>query len=100
MRTTAILLILLTVCTANAVEKPNVILIMTDDQGYGDLAAHGNPWIKTPNLDKLAAQSVRLDDYHVSPYCVPTRAALLTGRYADRTGIHNVLSPDLIAASR
>ena len=77
-------------------DKPNVILIMTDDQGYGDLSTHGNPWIKTPNIDKLAAQSVRLDDYHVSPYCVPTRASLLTGRYADRTGIHNVLSPDFI----
>lgn len=77
-------------------EQPNVILIMTDDQGYGDLSCHGNPWIKTPNIDKLAAQSIRLDDYHVSPYCVPTRAALLTGRYADRTGIHNVLSPDFI----
>lgn len=73
--------------------KPNVILIITDDQGYGDLSAHGNPWIKTPNLDQLASQSVRLDDFHVSPYCIPTRAALLTGRYADRTGIHNVLEP-------
>jgi len=89
------------ICSAitHAAESPNVILIMTDDQGYGDLAAHGNPWIKTPNLDKLASQSVRLDDYHVSPYCVPTRAALLTGRYADRTGIHNVLAPDWIARS-
>ena len=56
--------------------RPNVVLIMTDDQGYGDLSAHGNPWIKTPNLDRLASQGIRLDDYHVSPYCVPTRAAL------------------------
>jgi arylsulfatase B len=70
---------------------------MTDDQGYGDLSSHGNPFLKTPNLDKLASQSVRLDDYHVSPYCVPTRAALLTGRYADRTGIHNMVAPDWIA---
>jgi len=74
--------------------KPNVILIMTDDQGYGDLSGHGNPWIKTPNLDKLASQGVRLDDYHVSPYCVPTRAALMTGRYADRTGVHNAIDPN------
>jgi arylsulfatase A-like enzyme len=73
--------------------QPNVVLIMTDDQGYGDLSCHGNRWLKTPNLDKLASQGIRLDDYHVSPYCVPTRAALLTGRYADRTGIHNVLEP-------
>lgn len=77
--------------------RPNVVLIMTDDQGYGDVGTHGNPWIKTPNLDKLASQGVRLDDYHVSPYCVPTRAALLTGRYADRTGVHNRLVPDWIA---
>ena len=73
--------------------QPNVVLIMTDDQGYGDLSCHGNRWLKTPNLDKLASQGIRLDDYHVSPYCVPTRAALFTGRYADRTGIHNVLEP-------
>jgi arylsulfatase A-like enzyme len=73
--------------------RPNVILIMTDDQGYGDVSAHGNSWIKTPNLDELASQSIRLDDYHVSPYCIPTRAALLTGRYADRTGIHNTIEP-------
>jgi len=78
---------------APASDRPNVVLIMTDDQGYGDVSAHGNVWIKTPNLDRLASQSVRLDDYHVSPYCIPTRAALLTGRYADRTGIHNVIEP-------
>ena len=74
-------------------ERPNVVLIMTDDQGYGDVGCHGNPWIKTPNLDRLASESVRLDDYHVSPYCIPTRASLLTGRYADRTGIHNAIEP-------
>jgi arylsulfatase A-like enzyme len=87
------------ICSAitHAAESPNVILIMTDDQGYGDIGSHGNPWLKTPNLDELASQSVRLDDYRVSPYCVPSRAALLTGRYADRTGIHNVLAPDWIA---
>jgi len=78
-------------------DRPNVILIMTDDQGYGDLGCNGNPWLKTPNIDRLASQSVRLDDYHASPYCVPARAALLTGRYADRTGVHNVLVPDWIA---
>ncbi len=72
-------------------KKPNVILIMTKDQGYGDLSTHGNPLLKTPNLDKLASQGVRLDDYHVSPYCIPTRASLMTWRYADRTGIHNTI---------
>ena len=95
-------IIALTICQAHAAEetdcsRPNVILIMTDDQGYGDLSCHGNPWLKTPNLDRLASQSIRLDDYHVSPYCIPTRAALMTGRYADRTGVHNVLAPHWFA---
>ena len=66
--------------------RPNVILVMTDDQGYGDLACHGNPVIKTPSLDKLFAQSVRLTDFHVSPVCTPTRASLMTGKDAVRTG--------------
>ena len=66
--------------------RPNVVLVMTDDQGYGDLACHGNPFIQTPNLDQLYAQSVRLVDFHVDPVCTPTRAALLTGRYSIRTG--------------
>ena len=55
--------------------QPNVILIMTDDQGYGDLACHGNPLIETPNLDRLHAESVRFTDFHVSSFCTPTRAA-------------------------
>ena len=79
--------------------RPNVVLIMTDDQGYGDLGCHGNPVLKTPNLDLLASQSIRLDDYHASPYCVPSRAALMTGRYADRTGVHNRLNPNWFARS-
>ncbi|MCL4138255.1 UNVERIFIED_CONTAM: hypothetical protein GTU68_039383, partial [Idotea baltica] len=58
-------------------QKPNVILIMTDDQGYGDLASLGNPILKTPNLDKLHSESVRLTNFHVSPFCTPTRAALM-----------------------
>jgi hypothetical protein len=55
---------------ANA-KQPNVILIMTDDQGYGDLGCHGNPILKTPNLDKLYSESVRFTDFHVSPFCTP-----------------------------
>ena len=75
---------------ANQIEKtdkPNVILIMVDDQGYGDIAAQGNKWIKTPNIDKLHAESTRLTDYHVSPTCAPTRAALMTGHHNYRTGV-------------
>jgi arylsulfatase len=67
--------------------RPNIILVMTDDQGYGDIASHGNPIIKTPNLDRLREQSVRLMDYHVSPTCSPTRAALMTGRHEFRSGV-------------
>ena len=75
-------------CTAMAwgAEKPNVILIMTDDQGYGDLGCHGNPVLKTPNLDRMHGESVRFTDFHVSPFCTPTRAALMTGRDPGRTG--------------
>lgn len=69
-------------------ERPNVVLVMTDDQGYGDLGCHGNPVLKTPNLDALYEESVRLTDFHVSPFCTPTRAALMTGHHPGRTGAY------------
>ncbi|MDF1751675.1 MAG: arylsulfatase [Verrucomicrobiales bacterium] len=72
--------------SAGDLKKPNVILVMTDDQGYGDLACHGNPYLKTPHLDQLHSESVRFTDFHVSPFCTPTRAALMTGHYPGRTG--------------
>jgi arylsulfatase A-like enzyme len=79
--------------------RPNVILILTDDQGYGDVGAHGNHVIRTPNLDRLGAESVRLTDFHVDPTCSPTRAALLTGRYSTRTGVwHTIMGRSLMAA--
>lgn len=68
-------------------EKPNVILIVVDDQGYGDVGALGNEMIQTPNIDKLHAKSTRLTDFHVSPTCAPTRAALMTGHHNYRTGV-------------
>lgn len=67
--------------------KPNVILLMVDDAGYGDIACHGNPYIQTPNIDALYAKSTRLTDYHVSPTCAPTRAAIMTGHHNLRTGV-------------
>jgi arylsulfatase A-like enzyme len=70
--------------------QPNVIVVMTDDQGYGDLAAHGNPVLKTPNLDQLASQSIRLTDFHVAPMCTPTRGQLMSGRDALANGAMNV----------
>jgi len=62
--------------------RPNVIFVLTDDQGYGDLSAHGNPVLKTPCLDRLRDQSIRFIDFHVSPMCTPTRGELLSGRDA------------------
>ena len=80
-----------------AANRPNVVLVMTDDQGYGDLRCHGNSMIKTPNLDRLHSQSVRLTDFHVDPTCSPTRAALLTGRYSTRTGVwHTVMGRSIL----
>lgn len=65
--------------------RPNVVLIMTDDQGYGDLGVHGNPIVRTPNIDAMAKKSAILPNFYVSPVCTPTRAALMTGRYNYRT---------------
>jgi len=64
--------------------KPNVILILTDDQGYGDIGYTGNSKIKTPNLDAFAAENVQFTQFYVSPCCTPTRASLMTGRYSFR----------------
>ncbi len=72
--------------------KPNIIFILTDDQGYGDLSAHGNPILKTVHLDKLRAEAFRFLDFHVSPTCAPTRSALFTGRHEFKNGItHTIL---------
>jgi arylsulfatase B len=74
-----------------------VVLVLTDDQGYGDLGCLGNPIVQTPNIDSLYRQSVRLTDFHVSPTCAPTRAALMTGRYCNRTGVwHTVMGRSLL----
>lgn len=64
----------------------NVIIVMTDDQGWGDLSLHGNPVLETPHLDRLARESVQLSEFYVHPVCTPTRAALMTGRHPQRTG--------------
>ncbi|MBI1247556.1 sulfatase-like hydrolase/transferase [bacterium] len=77
---------------AIAAERPNVVLVMTDDQGYGDLACHGNPILKTPNIDQLATESTRFIDFHVRCFCTPTRAALMTGNYAGYTGAYRTSS--------
>ena len=82
---------------AEKVEPPNVILVITDDQGYGDLGCHGNPILRTPNIDTLYRQSIRLTDFHVGPTCAPTRASLMTGRYCNRTGVwHTIMGRSLL----
>jgi arylsulfatase len=70
--------------------RPNVIVFMTDDNGYGDLSCHGNPVLKTPNFDRLHDQSVRLADFHVAPMCTPTRGQLMTGKDALHNGASSV----------
>jgi arylsulfatase len=77
---------------ADSPRRPNIVFILTDDQGYGDLSCHGNPILKTPNLDRLHTEGVRFIDFHVSPTCAPTRSALLTGRHEFRNGVtHTIL---------
>ena len=71
-------------------KQPNVVIVMTDDQGFGDVHSHGNELIDTPIHDQIANEGVRFDRFYVSPVCAPTRASLLTGRYHLRTGVHGV----------
>ena len=77
---------------------PNVILIITDDQGYGDLGIHNNPNIVTPAIDAFAQQSIRFSNFHVSPVCAPTRSSLMTGRYSLRTGVRDTYNGGAIMA--
>lgn len=91
----AFLFLLLVISTAHAGiagKRPNIIFILTDDQGYGDMSCHGNPVLKTPNMDRLNAEGVHFEDFCVSPTCAPTRSALLTGRHEFKNGItHTIL---------
>ena len=98
LNTKILLFVVLLVCDINSVKaqenlekRPNVIIIMTDDQGYGDLACHGNMILDTPNMDRLHSESVRFTNFHVSPTCAPTRAALMTGLYTNRTGVWHTI---------
>ena len=80
---------------AYAEQKPNFIIIFADDQGYGDLSSFGSKKIKTPNIDRLATEGRKFTSFMVaSPVCTPSRAALLTGCYPKRVGMHqHVLFP-------
>ncbi|WDE98487.1 arylsulfatase [Lentisphaera profundi] len=82
-------------------KQPNVIIIITDDHGYGDIAAHGNPVIKTPGLDKLHSESLRFTNFHVDPTCAPTRGALMSGKYSHRARVwHTILGGNSMRAGQ
>lgn len=80
-------------------EHPNVIIIITDDQGYGDLGITGNPHVKTPVIDNFTRESVRFNQFYVSPVCAPTRSSLMTGRYSLRTGVRDTYNGGAIMAT-
>ena len=78
---------------ATTSSKPNIVFFLIDDLGYADCGFNGGQQIKTPNIDKLAAGGAVLESHYVQPVCSPTRAALMTGRYATRTGVYTVVRP-------
>ncbi|TWT89129.1 Arylsulfatase precursor [Neorhodopirellula pilleata] len=92
----AALITTMTACSAIA-KSPNVVIVISDDQGYGDLGCTGNPIIKTPNIDELASESSGLSDYHVAPTCSPTRCSFLTGHWTNRTGVwHTIMGRSML----
>ena len=98
MKPLALVLLLLAGFATAQSKRPNIILVITDDQGYGDVSAHGNPILKTPHLDALRAESAHFEDFHVSPTCSPTRAALLSGRHEIKNGVtHTILERERLA---
>ena len=99
MKTFLILLSFFTSVFGLLAKSPNIVIVITDDQGYGDLGCTGNPVIKTPHTDKLANESVWLTDYHVAPTCSPTRAALMSGHWTNRTGVwHTIMGRSMLRA--
>src|SRR5215208_1482919 len=85
-------LLLVVAVSISAAERPNIILVMTDDQGYGDLGCTGNPVLKTPNNDRFYQEAFRFTEFHVSPTCAPTRSALMTGRHEFKNGVTHTIN--------
>ncbi|MGH8247662.1 MAG: sulfatase-like hydrolase/transferase, partial [Gammaproteobacteria bacterium] len=75
------------VWAAQPADWPNFIVVLTDDQGYGDVGVYGSPYIRTPTLDRMAAEGVRFTDFYAQPFCGPSRAALMTGCYPARNSL-------------
>jgi len=73
-------------------QRPNVVLVITDDVGYGDLGSYGSPDIKTPHIDRLAKEGMRLTDFYAAPQCTPTRAALISGQYQQRVKLERAIA--------
>src|SRR6187431_1421324 len=96
----ACLTIVSAVGAAEAGRRPNVVILLADDLGYGDLACFGHPKFETPNLDRMAAEGARLTHFNTPmPFCAPTRASLLTGRYPFRCGMNTNPTPDVAPAA-
>ena len=89
--TTLVFAGVLTVEAAEKAIQPNIIIVMTDDQGYAPIGAHGHPWIRTPNMDAMHAKSVRFDRFLVGPTCAPSRAGLMTGNHSIRNGVTHTI---------
>ncbi|MEX1238634.1 MAG: arylsulfatase [Cyclobacteriaceae bacterium] len=85
--------------SAQVTSHPNVLLVITDDQGYGDLGVNGNPHVRTPFIDAFARQSIRFKNFYVSPVCAPTRSSLMTGRYSLRTGVRDTYNGGAMMAT-
>jgi arylsulfatase len=98
-----ILIVVATACSNSKTledSRPNIILVMTDDQGMGDLSCMGNPYLETPNLDRFYELSTRFTDFHVSPTCAPTRSAIFSGRHEFRNGVtHTIKEREMMALS-
>ena len=85
-------LLLLSSWTAWAAQRPNVVFILSDNQSYYEMSCHGHADIKTPHIDRLADQSVEFTNFHAPPFCSPSRAVILTGRYAMRSGVFTTIA--------
>ena len=92
-----LILILFTTQHLTAAERPNIVFIFADDWGWGDLSCHGHPYVKTPNIDRLASQGMMFTNMHASPTCAPSRAMLLTGSDSHLAGVANL--PEMLPKS-
>jgi arylsulfatase len=98
----SVLALLAITSAANGVSgsKPNIIVVMTDDQGYGDLSCNGHPYIKTPHIDRFREECTRFEDFHVSSSCAPTRAGIMSGVHPFKVGItHTIFHRDCMAGA-